>query len=253
VQANAYLTPPVAQGLRIHADAHDVFALQTHGHKQWVVYEDGDDTPSLDTALHPGDCLYLPKGTRHAARTVDSPSIHLTIGVRALTWADVLRPLLDEALDTSAVGAALPAGFAHDPKALAGEAGQRLAEVAERLRTSDAEDGLRRTARRFWAGRVPVLSGLFPQLLGLHEMDDRTVVRRRPGTSADVHRDDDRIAIALPDRTVRMPVAAEPALRAVLALDSFTVADLADHLDEPGRLTLVRRLVLEGLLTVVDG
>jgi bifunctional lysine-specific demethylase and histidyl-hydroxylase NO66 len=38
VQANAYLTPPVAQGLDLHADPHDVFAVQTHGVKRWVVH-----------------------------------------------------------------------------------------------------------------------------------------------------------------------------------------------------------------------
>ena len=34
IQANAYVTPPVGQGLRVHAYAHDVFALQTHVCKQ---------------------------------------------------------------------------------------------------------------------------------------------------------------------------------------------------------------------------
>jgi hypothetical protein len=48
-------------------------------------------------------------------------------------------------------------------------------------------------------------------------------------------------------------VSVEPALRTGLDLREFTVADLAEHLDEPARVTLVRRLVREGLLMVVDG
>ena len=32
-QANAYLTPPGAQGFAVHSDSHDVFVMQTHGTK----------------------------------------------------------------------------------------------------------------------------------------------------------------------------------------------------------------------------
>ncbi|MCW2844785.1 MAG: cupin, partial [Nocardioides sp.] len=36
-QANAYLTPPGAQGFAVHSDSHDVFVFQTAGSKQWEV------------------------------------------------------------------------------------------------------------------------------------------------------------------------------------------------------------------------
>src|SRR5918992_1426358 len=39
VQANAYVTPPTSRGFSVHHDTHDVFVLQTHGHKRWRVYE----------------------------------------------------------------------------------------------------------------------------------------------------------------------------------------------------------------------
>jgi bifunctional lysine-specific demethylase and histidyl-hydroxylase NO66 len=71
VQANAYLTPPVAQGLNLHGDPHDVFAVQTHGVKRWVV--EPPDEPRWELELRPGDVLYLPAGTRHAAQTIDRP------------------------------------------------------------------------------------------------------------------------------------------------------------------------------------
>ncbi|HEX5511746.1 MAG TPA: cupin domain-containing protein, partial [Actinomycetales bacterium] len=41
-QANAYLTPPSAQGFALHSDTHDVFVFQTHGHKRWEVHDRGD-------------------------------------------------------------------------------------------------------------------------------------------------------------------------------------------------------------------
>ena len=38
-QTNVYVTGPNAQGFARHADDHDVFVLQTHGTKRWVVYD----------------------------------------------------------------------------------------------------------------------------------------------------------------------------------------------------------------------
>ena len=37
-QVNAYITPPGAQGLALHADPHDVFVLQAFGRKHWEVH-----------------------------------------------------------------------------------------------------------------------------------------------------------------------------------------------------------------------
>jgi mannose-6-phosphate isomerase-like protein (cupin superfamily) len=261
VQANAYLTPPVAQGLAVHADAHDVFAVQTHGSKQWVVYE-GDQhpaadgaggTPTLDVALTEGDVLYLPTGVHHAARTVDAPSLHLTLGVRAVTWADVLRGVLDDVAQDPALDEALPAGFAAEPGALAAEAASRLADLAHRVRDSDAAGAVARTATRFWAGRQPDLRGQVRQVLGLDRIDDAAPVRPRPGVAPAVTVEAGEVRVALADRCLRLPARVEPALRRCLAGAVRTPADLADLLDQAGRRTLVRRLVREGLLEVVDG
>ena len=261
VQANAYITPPVAQGLRVHADPHDVFALQTYGRKQWVLYE-GEETPSpsgegatptLDAQLWPGNCLYVPKGVAHAARTVDSSSIHLTLGIKTVTWSDVLRSVVDRAADDPRFAEPLPPGFASDPAALAAEAGRRLAALGEAVASADAEDALDRAAQRFWTSRVPSLTGQLQQLLAAGDVYDRTVVRRRPHTAAHLAVEGGALHVSLGDRTLRMPAALEPAMRFVVDHREFTVGDLSGHLDEAGRATLVRRLVREGLLLVVDG
>ena len=83
VQINAYITPPQNQGFAPHHDVHDVFVLQVSGRKHWTVHrpvvEDPLDSQSfnrytgeiaerigdaalIDTALEPGDALYLPRG-----------------------------------------------------------------------------------------------------------------------------------------------------------------------------------------------
>lgn len=261
LQANAYITPPVAQGLDVHADAHDVFAIQTHGRKQWVVYEgnqqpepDGSGgTPTMDAQLWPGDCLYLPKGTHHAARTVDSSSIHLTLGVRTVTWADVLRPAIDRVLDDPALTAALPAGFAADPESLTPGLLQRLGDVAAAVTKSDAPGLAQNAARRFRRQRVPSLTGQLQQLFAAENIEDRTRVRRRPYATVAVEDHPSSLLLILGDRTLRFPASAGPAVQAVLERQEFVVYDLAEYLDEAGRLTLVRRLMREGLLMVADG
>ena len=70
-QANAYLTPPGAQGFAVHSDSHDVFVLQTHGTKLWEIHGEGGPGELL---LEPGVVAYLPTGTPHAARAQEAVS-----------------------------------------------------------------------------------------------------------------------------------------------------------------------------------
>ncbi len=62
---NAYITPPGAQGLALHADPHDVFVLQAFGRKHWEVHAaPGEpEREPLDADVGPGDCIYMPTGT----------------------------------------------------------------------------------------------------------------------------------------------------------------------------------------------
>ena len=99
---NVYLTPPGSQTVPPHSDDHDVFIVQLHGTKHWLVWpavhplaqhrpfadeqagKDGrrlpDDgtsrltlenlgPPELDVLLRPGDVLYIPRGVVHVAHT----------------------------------------------------------------------------------------------------------------------------------------------------------------------------------------
>ena len=113
VQANIYLTPPGAQGFRVHFDTHDVLVMQVSGAKSWRVWDDTPfPLPSRATpwankqspasaphalTLNPGDALYLPRGVMHeaAAQSGDAPSLHITIGFLEASIADMLRELLE--------------------------------------------------------------------------------------------------------------------------------------------------------------
>lgn len=253
VQANAYLTPPAATGLRVHADAHDVLALQSHGTKHWVAYPVGSDpadppAPTLDTYLEQGDCLYVPRGAPHAARTPDTTSLHITLGIRVATWRDALRRAVDEALSDPALSEALPPGYAEDPAALSAQLGTRLQELAARVAKADTQRLADAAVDAFAGGRQPDLTGQLRELVTLDDLDDDTVLARRRGAVARLRSSGERASLLLGDRRVTLPAWTAPMLEWLLGQDELRVGDLSRWLDEPGRLTLARRLVREGLL-----
>jgi hypothetical protein len=273
VQVNAYITPPAAQALAVHYDTHDVFVLQFGGSKQWSIHEPvledplasqpwssrrgraGD--PILAASLATGDSLYVPRGFLHSALAQEGISAHLTIGVVTTTWADVLRTAIAGIDDEVDFRRALPVGFAHEPDLLAPAVAAHLEQLRAWLEKVDIEAVAQRTARRFWSGRTPLLAGQLHQLSLLDDIHDRSRVRRRPGTICRIHVDvdthADRVHVLLGDRELHMPAPLEPVVRRLAdATNGMAVGALADELDQSSRLVLVRRLVREGLLEVVD-
>jgi bifunctional lysine-specific demethylase and histidyl-hydroxylase NO66 len=266
VQVNAYLTPPASRGLGVHHDTHDVFVLQVHGGKLWQVWdaavpfplghqkqlppgaESPTEDPQVSAELAPGDCLYVPRGFRHAARTAETASLHLTVGMLTRNWNDLLREVVELATEEAWFRESLPVGYAADPGSLEPSLAERVADLRAFLDKVDLARVAEGAARRFWANRPPTLQGQLRQLLTLDELDDATVLARRPGATCRLRVAGDRLELLLGDRTLTMPAGLEPALRRVLAADRFTPADLGGHLDGPSRLVLARRLVREGLL-----
>jgi bifunctional lysine-specific demethylase and histidyl-hydroxylase NO66 len=249
VQANAYLTPPVAQGLHLHGDPHDVFAVQTHGVKRWVVDPPGEERWELE--LRPGDVLYLPAGTRHAAQTVADPSLHVTIGVRTTTWRDLARRAVAEVLADPTLDGSLPAGWADDPTLVADALRSRIEVATHRLADPTvAADAADAAATAFWGQRPPNLRGGLSDLLSVPGLDDTSELRVRPDSSIRLMTDGDRLCVLLGDRRLSLPATAEPTVRRMLQLGSFTPEHLDDLIDGPSRLVLCRRLVREGLLTL---
>ena len=269
IQVNAYVTPPAARGLAVHYDTHDVFVLQFGGVKQWSVHEPvfEDPLPSqpwsrsrgapaepcLSVELREGDSLYVPRGFPHSAQAQEGISGHLTVGVLADTWADLLRAALAEMDDELDFRRSLPVGYAHDPGQLVPAAADHVDKLRQWLEKLDVGAVAERTARRFWSSRPPLLAGQLRQLPLLDHLTDASRVRRREGTVCRLgHADDGRLRVLLGDRELDMPAALEPAVRRLTEQGGLRVGDLADELDGPSRLVLVRRLVSEGLLEVVD-
>jgi ribosomal protein L16 Arg81 hydroxylase len=273
VNVNGYLTPPNAAGFPIHYDTHDVFVLQTSGTKRWRIYppmvelpvksqtfkkemlpEDLDhDDPVLDVLLHAGDMLYIPRGFLHAGEARDRASLHLTLGVFTTTWGTVLESALQSVINSHPeVRAGLPLGFGSDDRVRA-EVVESLEDVCRRaMDCTEWEAIVDEAASHAEFFRRPDLDG---HLLNLDRLPDLTAdtLLRKPGDCRwFIGRSAERLRLSFHGKDLLVPLHLEEALRFIDTAAVFTPVDIPGSLDEPSKLVLVRRLLLEGALTHAD-
>ena len=269
VQINAYITPPQSQGFAPHYDVHDVFVLQVAGHKRWTIHQPVvvaplDNQPwenhraavaaraaepaLIDTVLEPGDALYLPRGTIHAAVAQGETSIHLTVGVHPITRYQLARHLLDLAQDDPALRTSLPMGVdLGDQAALADELAGTVAGLRARLDAVPAAEVARRVATSLMQRTRPEPVGPLGQLAAADELTATTPLRLRHGFRAQVEMDGECVRLDLVDRTINLPSDTADAIKTVLTGSRFTPGELPG-LAADDRLVVARRLVREGVI-----
>lgn len=137
---NLYVTPPGGQGFDAHFDETGVFICQISGRKTWTFAKaqtgrplrgaegghapEGWDADAETVTLGPGDLLYLPRGTGHAAEALPGEgSVHVTLTVSEISWAEIAG-LDPKALPDPALADLLPPAFHRSEATLA----QGLAE-----------------------------------------------------------------------------------------------------------------------------
>jgi ribosomal protein L16 Arg81 hydroxylase len=264
-QANIYLTPPGNQGAKVHYDTHDVFVLQVAGSKRWTIYGTPVELPlknqDFDSSKHapgertmefelcPGDVAYIPRGWAHEARSTDTVSLHITAGILASTWTDfLLECVADACLNDPAFRKALPPGYARDglPEQQAREMfNQLLRRLSERAKPDEILGGF---ADEFLSSCAPLLRGQMAQLAAVDRVSIDTVVGARPHLIARMQANHDSVSVHHFGCKTTFPPHVAPALQFALAHDRFAVRDLPGDLDDTGKLTLIRRLIREGLL-----
>jgi hypothetical protein len=255
-QANAYITPPGAQGLALHEDPHDVFVLQAFGRKRWEIHAAPaePERDPIEATVATGDCVYMPAGTPHAASTQDELSGHLTIGVHVTPWRDVVDRVWRRLDDLPELAEPMPAGWMNDPATAARLLGERLEAARAALAEVDARVAVDAETRRFLSTRAPALRGIFAQEPIVGDVGDETPLVRRPGSVCELRPAGDRLTVLLGDRRLDMPAWLEPAMAHVRDHDRMTPAGLAPFVpDAASRSVLSRRLIREGLLLIGDG
>ena len=264
VQTNVYLTPPDSQGFAPHWDTHDVFVLQISGTKRWSIYDTKVTLPlrgqrfeagtppgdvSDEFELGPGSVVYLPRGLMHSARSTGQASLHITLGLTAFTWAEFLvESVTAAALEEESLRRNLPRGFAREGF----PAAERERLFSEKLAVLQARLAQEVVWRRFTdeilALDVPLFTDLLSQRFRADSLTPQSRVGRRAGLLTEAVTEGDTCLLRFCGRELRLPLHVWPALQFAMTADEFTVRDLPDCLDAEGKLTLVTRLVREGVL-----
>jgi len=267
-QANLYLTPGGAQGFAAHYDSHDVILVQVIGQKQWRLYDSPKGLPmrgerfdpaatkpgerTAELLLQPGGVLYIPRGLMHDAVAVDDgPSMHVTIGLHAFRWSEVLlEALAAQAIVDPDLRAGLPLGALRSDasvEALREAMRARVDRLIEAMRWDDVSPRLLAQFDREHKEHLPGL-----MIDAVTPITAETVFARRGGVHAEVALDGEALVLTVDGRSTRWPAAVAPMLNAAVTFEGpFRMADLGDDLDDPGKLTLLRRLLGEGAVSMV--
>lgn len=267
LQTNVYLTPSGAQGAKPHYDTHDVFVLQIVNSKHWTIYgtpvelplpgQDFDASahergnPTLEFELDAGDIAYIPRGVVHDARSGKNVSLHVTAGMLRYTWTDLLLELVAEvSLSEPSFRKALPPGFAREGFDKA-QARETLRNLLERLSAkAELDPLLDRFVDEFISTCPPILRGQMEQIASLDSVTLNSVAGTRAGTVSPIRTNGHLISVSCYGREVSFPAYASEAVRFALSNPKFIVRDLPGDLEDAGKLTLVRRLIREGLVMV---
>lgn len=272
-QVNAYVTPASSRGFDPHYDVHDVFVIQIAGEKHWTIHEPvhvdplrdqpwsghrsavaerAAGTPAIDETLRPGDVLYLPRGWIHSATALGGTSIHLTVGMAAVTRFDVLEQLVAGLADDPTLRASLPLGAGNaGPSQLADLIAQVVTDAAARLLADDtlparaAESVVRRVASSTRPAPIRPLATVD----ALASVDAETVVRWREGSSARIRDTVDQVTAVLDSKSVALPAEASAALHRLGSGDALRVGDFPG-LDPESARVVARRLLREGIVVI---
>ncbi len=267
VQANIYLTPKGSQGFAAHYDPHDVFILQISGRKRWRLYGSPvilpDERQLFNSTVTPvgrirqsctlraGDLLYIPRGHLHDATSADEASLHITVGIRGITWGDLLLEAVDILVRSDAtLRTSLPAGFADRVSATAAVQRKLLrlrSKVASDLPMAEALDEI---ADRFVSRRHQFLEGQLVDLERDFRLGLESTVARRPEVLFRMWRQRNKICMLFFRKKIMFPAFAGPALRFVAAAGSFRPREIPGGLTNRSKLVLCRRLVSEGFLRI---
>lgn len=269
-QTNIYLSPPNAQGFRIHYDTHDVFVLQVAGTKDWNVYDTPLDLPLVGQKfrgaeyteippveqfrLYPGDLYYCPRGVVHDARSTDQISLHITFGLMAQTWTEFAVEAVSAAcLTDPAFRENLPIGYTKtdfDRTAAKEKFRDLMLKIPDLV---DFDALMDRFSESFVNDRRPLLRGQMQQVLDADKITADTLIQARPNLIYTLQRGDSGLVLRHFKADLTLPAHVEPTLTAMLNAETPSkLSDMPGSLDGAGRVVLAKKLLREGLITVAE-
>lgn len=265
-KANLYMTPADGKGFPTHYDTHDTFLLQAAGSKEWSIFDapvrlplagqacdEGKSfpvgEPTMSFVLNAGDLLYIPRGYLHHGRSRDDISLHATVGVWPHLWSNVLIEALAQlCLTDPAFRRSLPVGLGRPDFDIA-SARRTFADLLSRAVSHAKVDPiLGRLADEFAVGRPAFVPGQIKQAALARELTIDDEVGVRPAAIFNLQRGADVVRIRAHGREIQLSAEAADAVTFALHNARYRVVDIPSDLDADDKLTIVRRLIEEGLV-----
>jgi len=258
VRTHVYLTPRNAQGFSPHWDPTNVFILQFTGTKEWMIYDSpvtlptdrqvlhrGEWTrvePTMAATLEPGDLLYIPRGFVHEARSEDAVSGHVTLELRALTWADLLRQIAANADVDPWLHRRLPTDY----KSVASD-DEFLCHVHEFFDNADLPAYIERVHEDFADDRLADATDRIADYVKLPLMGAGSRLRIRSGVCHELSTGR-KTVLKFDRKTIELPRSAARSLRFMMTAREFALSALPGA--RKANLALCSTLVREGFLTI---
>lgn len=270
-QTNIYCTPKNSQGFQTHYDSHDVIVLQVHGEKDWEIYDNPvklplkgvqDFTKNMDIVpklkqkirLKTGELLYIPRGVMHNARTTDSSSIHITLGLLGTSYYNLIADALKElAVNDERYRRYLPFGYLNrsaSAKTIETTIKQIVADMVQNIDAKKAIGNMERLLIK--ENHAKVLHQLKAVDAVLENKIDYSSARfyfqknLRIKTSIK----DENLIIQANGQEHTFPDYTEPVFLKMMQKKEFTLADLGNELDDEGKEVMINYLIMEGMVYV---
>jgi hypothetical protein len=205
--------------------------------------------PSFQTfVVEQGDVLYIPRGFVHEAITGDYSSAHLTVGIYAYRFLDLISEMIvllaEERIELRQT---LPPGFLAAPPVEA--AAKLVQEVASAMRDGAlVERATTKMGKRLLDNAKVIGRGHLRSLDGIRDLAVGSVVERMLGLRCSVRTAGEEAVIEFAGNFVAGPLLVLPAFEFVATKWRFAVSELPGELSDEDKVDLVRRLVSEGLL-----
>lgn len=263
VQTNIYLTPGTSQGFRPHFDNHDVFVLQVFGSKKWKIYDSPvflpkrkfdrkkweKTEPRIETELHQGDTLYIPRGFVHEASTTNSASMHITLGLLGYTWMDVLRCVSEKS------------GRVKDFRKIADwsrlsdkQIKENLADLIRKLLEDiNPQEIKKEFSKRLIRKAMSSDRNRLADLMTYNKISPATTLALRDDIIYNLEKVEGFVKLSYYNKTISFPEYVYETICLIIEHQRFSISGLGGRLNENGNLILCKKLLQEGFLTICDG
>ncbi len=226
-EAAVFVTPSGKAGFAPHADELGVIVIQSEGTKDWRVwqtdhagprkdatFEDSElGDPLLEVTLEPGDVLYLPHGTPHAAAATHEQSVHISLGLRPRGWDEIVGAIVSRSMAAQGQRG-FPALIAEPTPSMLNDLASILHDVAAQLAATDPAAALASLRDDLVTSLAPVVPDSLSDMRRLDSCSTNQLFHVETSAVEVIEETDDRCRVRVKGITVTLPKAIASTLSA---------------------------------------